>query len=270
MEQEAAAVFNDHFLSKVEKLRMGMKTNLYPLHHTREMAGKLGVSPSSFGIRQVSAEQVRKAILDSKKSSAVDRNGISPKMLKMCGEAVVESLRQVINLSIGESTVPKSWNYARVVPVFKKKLRTDKNNYRPKSILPAGSKILEEIVRNQLARSLKKWNVLPKEQHGFQKSRSTSMAAHCAIHEWRSLLSTGKTVAMAMFDLSAAFDLVEADLLVEKLRIYGAEEMTCQWLKSYMTGQIQLVQVGNYKSEEPTGIAPRRWSESIAVCSLHK
>jgi predicted RNase H-like HicB family nuclease len=74
--------------------------------------------------------------------------------------------------------------------------------------------------------------------------------AHCAIHEWRCLLSTGKTVAMAMFDLLAAFDLVEADLLVEKLLIYGAEEATCQRLKSYMTGRIQLVQVGNYKSEE--------------------
>jgi hypothetical protein len=238
-------------LSKVEKLRKGMKTNLDPLRHTRERARKLGVSPSFFGIlRQVSAEQVRKAILKSKKSLAVDRNGISPEMLRMCGEAVVESLQRVINLSIGKSTVPKSWKYARVVLVFKKKLRTDKNNYRPISILPAGSKILEEIVRNQLAGSLKKWNVLPKEQHGFQKSRITSTVAHCAIHEWRSLLSTGKTVAMAMFDLSAAFDLVEADLLVAKLRIYGAEEVTRQWLKSNMTGRIQLVQVGNYKSVE--------------------
>jgi hypothetical protein len=148
------------------------------------------------------------------------------------------------------NTFPDCWKNARVVPVFKKKLRTDKKNYRLISILPAGSKILEEIVRQQLAKSLKKWNILPKEQHGFQKSRSTSTAAHCAIHEWRSLLSQGKSVAMAMFDLCATFDLVEAELLVQKLRIYGAEEVTCMWVRSYMTDRLQLVQVGNCKSEE--------------------
>jgi hypothetical protein len=57
-------------------------------------------------------------------------------------------------------------------------------------------------------------------------------------------------VAIAMFDLSAAFDLIKAELLVQKLWIYGAEEAICMRVRSYMTDRLQLVHAGNCKFEE--------------------
>jgi hypothetical protein len=92
---------------------------------------------------------VRKAIAKAKKSSAVDLNGVSPEMLKFSGEKIIPELTHVINMSIRESKVSGCCKRARVVPVFKKKSKTSKENYRPVGILLLGSKILEEIVREQ-------------------------------------------------------------------------------------------------------------------------
>jgi hypothetical protein len=125
-----------------------------------------------------------------------------------------------------------------------------KENYRPVSILFVGSKILEEIVREKLTKHQRKFCIIPQEQHGFQQSRSTSSAAHVAIHDWWMNISKDKAVSMAMFDLSSVFDLVDANLLVEKLRIFGTEQATCQLIISYMSGRFQLVQVGEACSQE--------------------
>jgi hypothetical protein len=76
------------------------------------------------------------------------------------------------------------------------------------------------------------------------------VALHVAIQDWRMNISKGKAVSMAMFDLSSAFDLVDANILVENLIIFGAEEATCQWIISYMSGRFQLVQVGEACSQE--------------------
>jgi hypothetical protein len=58
------------------------------------------------------------------------------------------------------------------------------------------------------------------------------------------LRADGKCVASLLFDLSAVFDIVNSELMVEIIRIYGADPKTCSWLSSYMTGRFQMVQVG--------------------------
>jgi hypothetical protein len=114
----------------------------------------------------VTEGQVQKAIAKAKKSS-VDLNGVLPEMLKLSGENIIPQLAHVINMSIRESKVPGCWKRARVVPVFKKNSKTAKEIYRPVIILSVGSKIMEEIVREQLTKYLRKFGIIPQEQHGF-------------------------------------------------------------------------------------------------------
>jgi hypothetical protein len=174
---------------------------------------------------------------DTPFSSALDMDGLSAEILKMCGSAVVE------------------WNSASMLEagpgspsVQEKGSKHDKKNYCPESLLPAGSKILEDVVRSQLEKHLKKWGIIPREQHGFRAARSTSTAAQCLVHDCCDMKNKGKEVGLVLFDLSSAFDLVDASILVEKLKIYGVGETACKWVLSYMFGRRQLVQIGQSQS----------------------
>ena len=82
--------------------------------------------------------------LDTTKASGPD--GIRPKLLSEAKIYIVSSLTRLINLSLSSGKVPASWKIANVIPLFKKGDKSDINNYRPVSLLPCVSKILERIV----------------------------------------------------------------------------------------------------------------------------
>jgi hypothetical protein len=65
------------------------------------------------------------------------------------------------------------------------------------------------------------------------------------VHDWRGAKAKGDVVGTILFDLSSAYDLVDAVLLENKMKIYGADERTCLWIRSYMTERWQEVQVGD-------------------------
>ena len=59
---------------------------------------------------------------------------------------IASPLTRIINISLSEGVVPQEWKRARVTPLFKKGVATDMDNYRPISVLPAASKVLERVV----------------------------------------------------------------------------------------------------------------------------
>jgi hypothetical protein len=87
-----------------------------------------------------------------------------------------------------------------------------------------------------------------REQHGFQAARSTSTADQCMVHDCPDMKNQGKEVGLVLFDLSSAFNLLDASILVKKLKIYGVGESACKWVLSYMSGRRQLVQIGQSQS----------------------
>ena len=90
-------------------------------------------------------------------------------------------------------------------------------NFRPVSVLPAFSKILERIVYNRLINFLNKCNILSNNQYGFRKDCSTTYAL---IQLYENLLDAidQEKVSLGLFiDLSKAFDTVNHDILLAKL-----------------------------------------------------
>ena len=78
----------------------------------------------------------------------------------------------ITNLSLSSGTVRDQMKIARVVPLFKTGDLSLFTNYRPVSILPALSKILERIVYNRLINFWNKFNILSNNQYGFRKNHS--------------------------------------------------------------------------------------------------
>ena len=89
-----------------------------------------------------------------KRNKAAGADGFPPGMLKDCRMHISMPLRHIINLSLESGTVPSSWKIEKVAPIHKKGNTTDQANYRPISVLPVLSKILEKAVHVQMMKYL--------------------------------------------------------------------------------------------------------------------
>ena len=94
--------------------------------------------------------------IPSNKASGLDN--ISARLLKEASPIVTRSLTFIINQSITTGIFPNAWKRARVSSIFKEGRRTDPNNYRPISVLPVVSKLIERVVFNQLYEYLKRFS----------------------------------------------------------------------------------------------------------------
>ena len=65
---------------------------------------------------------------------------------------------------------------AKVVPLFKANDTKEFSNYRPVSLLPQFSKILEKLINNRIIKFIKINNILANEQYGFRDHHSTASA----------------------------------------------------------------------------------------------
>ena len=119
----------------------------------------------------------------------------------------------ITNLSLSSGTVSDQMKIARVVPLFKTGEISVFTNYRPVSVLPAFSKILERIVYNRLINFLNKFNILSSNQYGFRKNHCTAYALIQLYDKLSDAIDQGKVTLGLFIDLSKAFDTVNHDIL---------------------------------------------------------
>ena len=108
--------------------------------------------------------------LPSKLSSGFD--SISCRLTKEIKSCIAEPLKTIINKSFTEGTFPKCLKQANVVPLYKKKARTDPTNYRPVSLLNSLSKVIEKVIYRRIYQFMDDklcWN-----QFGFRPNHSTT------------------------------------------------------------------------------------------------
>ena len=123
----------------------------------------------------------------------------------------------IINSSITEGIFPESWKIGKIIPIYKKKgSKLDKKNYRPVSLLRSASKVLELIINQQVLRYFETNGLLSKTQHGFRPCRSTFSALAQMHDDWIKNHKAGRSSIVTCFDLSAAFDMVDLDVLIRK------------------------------------------------------
>ena len=126
------------------------------------------------------------------------------------------------------------------------------NNYRPVSILPAISKIMENIVCNRLMVFLEKYNILYKLQYGFQGKHST---IHPILHLLKDISIANdkitKDPTLAVFlDLSKAFNTIDHAILLYKLHFYGILGLSNNWFASYLSNRKQYTEIHKCKSSK--------------------
>ena len=135
------------------------------------------------------------------------------------------------------------WKHAKIIPLYKKKSQDDVNNYRTISILLIAFKILEKHVSVHLYEYLSSHNLINKRQSGFREDHSCESALTFITEERLSALYTGKQVGLLLVDLCKAFDLVNHNILLEKIKLYECSEKTQHWFLSYLSDRKQSVKL---------------------------
>ena len=162
-------------------------------------------------------EELNEALNSLKANKSPDFDYISPAIGKRCQENIFNPIKHVFNFSLKQGIFPESLKIARVSPIFKKDEKFLFTNYRPISVPPCFSKLLEKIMYNRLYKYLSGNNYLYEEQFGFQAAHSTEHAVNQLISQILQAFNENDHITGTFIDLSKAFDTVDHHLLLQKL-----------------------------------------------------
>ena len=243
-EEEVATRFNQFFVNKVEGLKANIDPALKedPLHYLEKNVKQKNLK---FTLKTVTVKTVTKIMKKMKKKKSSGTDGITQECLLLGVNVLAIPLTHIINTSIMAGEVPEPWKEAIVVPILKKGDSTNVNNYRPVSLLCAASKVMEKVVCIQIVKFMENNGLLPENQHGFRTGRSTMTALTAMQREWIRNSEDGLVTGILVWDLSAAFDTVDTELLCLKLKLYGFDRRSCAWFRSFLTGRSQRVRMGS-------------------------
>ena len=184
--------------------------------------------------------------LNPAKSTGLD--GVSANMLKSTTTSIAASLTKLFNMSIATGCFPKDWKRARITPIFKSSDSSLPKNYRPISILPIVSKLLERHVHSLVFRHLLESHPVSPFQWGFMPRRSTTSALCSLTHDWLRQLDDGNEICLVFFDVQKVFDSVPHCHLMSKLSSLQLCPQIYQWIHSYLAERSQVVAVGGEQS----------------------
>ena len=242
---DTATAFNDHFLNTgTGGLYLNAAENDYMRY--------LGVSPNfSMYLIPVHHTEVENH-LNALKPTASGYDDISPKILKHSSSIISIPLAHIINLSFKTGIFPDQLKKAKVIPMYKSGNRGDINNYRPISVLPAFSKIIEKVIATRLINYLENNKLLSEQQHGFRANRSTESAVLQFVSNVYKLLEQKLNVAGVFIDLSKAFDTLDHKILLNKMQHLGIRGLPLKLFQSYLSNRAQAVLCNmNYSSFNP-------------------
>ena len=263
-EKESAEIFRSYFDGIVDRINIKRfeisKEHSHPIlnanksfkKHPSILKIKELNSGCRFSFENVSLEDVKKVTRELDITKASQLLDIPTKIIKQNADIFSEFFFININHSINNSTFPQQLKWADVKPVFKKNSRTDKENYRPVSILPNISKIYERCLYKQLYDYFDV--IFSRNQCGFRKGFSVVNCLLPMIEKWRESLDQGGAYGALLTDLSKAFDYLSHELIIAKLYAYGVYMPSLKVINSYLSKTRQTIKINNVYSS---------WSEIL-------
>ena len=133
------------------------------------------------------------------------------------------------NLSISLSSFPDDCKIDKLKPLYKKEAKTKPKNYRPISLLPLISKLIEKVIHSQTQNFLDTNMILYSYQSGFRKHYSTDICLSYLTDKVRTGFEKGLLTGMVLIDIQRAFDTIDLGILLYKMNCLGFSNSTVAW-----------------------------------------
>ena len=198
-------------------------------------------NPDNFFCSPTTPAAINNIILHSKSNKSTGFDNIDSYIVKQIAPQIVNQLADIFNKSFLTGIVPTKLKIAKVIPLYKTKDPALFCNYRPISLLPVFSKILERLMYNRLYNFLTEHNILSMNQFGFRKKYSTFLALMELVDNITKNIDGGNYSIGIFLDLSKAFDTIDHTILLDKLCRYGIRGVTLNWFKHYLNDRKQFV-----------------------------
>ncbi|MCP4461101.1 MAG: reverse transcriptase family protein, partial [Cytophagales bacterium] len=186
---------------------------------------------------------IRKLLSKINPNKAHGPDGIHGKLLKNCAVGLAYPLSVLFTTCYNTGSIPGEWKLGHVVPIFKKGNKHEVSNYRPISLTSLVMKIFERILKEELLMHVH--DKLDNRQHGFlsRKSCTTNLVGMC--DSLALSLNDNIRTEVIYFDFAKAFDSVNHDLVLHKLKAkFNIDGRLLKFLVNYLRDRQQRVLVG--------------------------
>ena len=252
-ENKVAELFNSYFnnitttlninIWKPANLQVGSDFSTHPsIIKIREYYNNTD-NNNLFDFHHVEPKTISETIHNLKKGSGE----VPISIVKLLSGAICNNICDGVNSCIDNCYFPDELKWADIIPVFKKGDRSKCENYRPISILPTISKIFERILFDQISSFFQ--DKFSKFLCGFRKGYSTQTSLIRLLQRWQHCLDQKGVIGTVLIDLSKAYDCIQHNLLIAKLKAYGFSKKSISLLKSYLSNRKQRVKIMTTFSE---------------------
>ena len=199
---------------------------------------------------QLNQVDIINAINKIKPSSGSACYHIPALVLKECKLSISNPLCIFWQRSFITGQIPKEYKTQLIIPIHKKGPKTLAKNFRPISLTSHIVKLFERIIREKIAKFLESNSILNANQHGFREKRSCSTQLLSYTNSILSNLTQGNSTDSIYIDYSKAFDKIDHNLLIQKLKHYKITDEYINWISSFLKGRSQTVGINNAFSYE--------------------
>ena len=247
--RQLSEFLNDYFSLKVKKIKDNMKNeDGDPTLELKRMLGSRDRKPK-FKIKYVTEKELLKAAQKMSNKTSMGDDDIPQDLFKLIVKHGAPSFLHIVNLSIREGKFPDRWKLSKIKPLHKGGDKTSPKQYRPVALLPAGARLLERLIADQVVLYLEAEELLHSSNHGFRSKHGTETAVAEAQGVIYDAIEREDIVGMITLDQSAAFDVIQHSILESKLYIYGFDDHSVKWFANYLKGRRQYVALQSSKSK---------------------
>ena len=214
---------------------------------------KIGPNPNTI-IENINftQEEIEKAIGEIGTFSSTIDGDIPALVLKQCKKELSYPIWRIWKVSLESGTIPPQFKLQTITPVHKKGSKALPENYRPISLTSHIIKVFERVLRKKIVQYLEKNKIICRNQHGFRKGRSclTQLLNHID-RILRNFIESNDTDCIYL-DYAKAFDKVDHEILLNKIKDIGIRGKIHTWLQDYLKDRSQTVVVNGQKSHPAT------------------
>lgn len=268
---EVANAFCDHFSTIASRLDSNI-----PMTATDPMDYMPDPVSTTFIPTPASTNEVTKLIL-SLPDKHCNVNAIPIFIIKKLSSLISPVIVNIFNDCIEKGIFPSVLKSARVIPLYKSKSHKIIDNFRPISLLPLFSKLMEKLMKVRCMEFIQDNNIMYSSQYGFRSGCSTSDAILHLVDNCVAALDKRLYTITVFLDFSKAFDTVNGDIMLLKLDNLGFRGPINSFFRSYLSDRRMYVSVGGRDSTEntvniglPQGSVTSPWLFSLYINDLHR